>query len=152
VLRSAIDALHSRLTHAAEPLDVEARLALVAEQLRSHLAAADPARPPRSTAADDLRAMLDADLFGVVRLADAAAALGTSVTHLVRAFGTRFGVPPHRYVVGRRIGAARRLLLDGVPPAQVAAAVGFHDQAHLTRHFVRFTGTTPARFAASGRV
>jgi transcriptional regulator GlxA family with amidase domain len=25
--------------------------------------------------------------------------------------------------------------------------VGFHDQAHLTRHFARHVGTTPARYA-----
>jgi AraC-like DNA-binding protein len=150
-LRSAIDGLHSCLTGPAAPLELEARLAVVTDRLRTHLAAAEDAPPAAAGAADDLRAMLDADLFGRLRLADAAAALGTSVTHLVRAFGARFGVPPHRYVVGRRVGEARRLLLAGMPPAQVAAEVGFHDQAHLTRHFTRFTGTTPARFAASAR-
>jgi len=31
------------------------------------------------------------------------------------------------YLVGRRVEAARRLLLDGAPIAAVAAAVGFHD-------------------------
>jgi AraC-like DNA-binding protein len=31
----------------------------------------------------------------------------------------------------------------------VATNVGFHDQAHLTRHFKRHVGTTPARFASS---
>ena len=40
----------------------------------------------------------------------------------------------------------------GGTPAQVAAGVGFHDQAHLTRHFKRYVGTTPARSAASNRV
>jgi len=35
--------------------------------------------------------------------------------------------------------------------AQVAAGVGFHDQAHLTRHFRRHVGTTPARYAAAFR-
>jgi AraC-like DNA-binding protein len=32
----------------------------------------------------------------------------------------------------------------------VGAAVGFHDQSHLTRHFRRHVGTTPGRFARSG--
>jgi AraC-like DNA-binding protein len=150
-LRVAIDDLHARLQEPPDALDLETRLALVSERLRAHLAVPDTATPAATTAADDLRAMLDADLFHTVRLADAAATLGTNVTHLVRAFGRRFGVPPHRYVVGRRVGEARRLLLAGVPPADVAATVGFHDQAHLTRHFVRFTGTTPARFAAGRR-
>ena len=33
--------------------------------------------------------------------------------------------------------------------ADVAAAVGFHDQAHFTRHFKRHTATTPASYARS---
>ena len=33
--------------------------------------------------------------------------------------------------------------------ADVAAAVGFYDQAHFTRHFTQHVGTTPGRFAAS---
>jgi AraC-like DNA-binding protein len=41
------------------------------------------------------------------------------------------------------------LLLEGEPIADVAVAVGFHDQAHLTRHFRRHVGTTPGRFVAS---
>jgi AraC-like DNA-binding protein len=69
----------------------------------------------------------------------------------VRSFGQRFGLPPHRYVTGRRIDLARRLLLDGTPSASVAVASGFSDQAHLHRHFVRHLGTTPGRFAASRR-
>jgi transcriptional regulator GlxA family with amidase domain len=29
----------------------------------------------------------------------------------------------------------------------VATTAGFYDQAHLNRHFRRYLGTTPARFA-----
>jgi AraC-like DNA-binding protein len=58
-------------------------------------------------------------------------------------------VSPHAYVIGRRIEAARRRLLRGDRPADVAVAVGFHDQAHLTRHFKRHTSVTPARYADS---
>jgi AraC-like DNA-binding protein len=40
-------------------------------------------------------------------------------------------------------------MLRGGAPADVAAAVGFHDQAHFTRHFKRHTATTPASYARS---
>ena len=56
-------------------------------------------------------------------------------------------IAPHRYVVGRRVEAARKLLLAGVPIAQTAAEVGFHDQAHFTKQFRRHVGATPGRFA-----
>jgi AraC-like DNA-binding protein len=65
----------------------------------------------------------------------------------VRCFGGRFGLPPHRYLTGRRVDRARRLLLAGAPAADVAAATGFTDQAHLTRHFKRYLGTTPGRYS-----
>jgi AraC-like DNA-binding protein len=67
----------------------------------------------------------------------------------VRAFSAVFGLPPHRYLTGRRIDRARRLLLTGQPIASVAAAVGFHDQAHFTRHFAALVGTTPGRYVTS---
>ncbi|MET0931390.1 MAG: helix-turn-helix domain-containing protein [Aeromicrobium sp.] len=56
-------------------------------------------------------------------------------------------LPPHRYVTSRRVDRARRLLLDGMPAAGVAVAVGFHDQAHLTGHFCRMLGVTPVAYA-----
>jgi AraC-like DNA-binding protein len=94
-----------------------------------------------------LRALLDDRLAEAPTLADAAAELGAGTTRLVRAFTVAYGIPPHRYLTGRRVDRARHLLLAGVAPAEVAAAVGFYDQAHLTRHFVRTLGVTPGRFA-----
>jgi AraC-like DNA-binding protein len=44
------------------------------------------------------------------------------------------------------VDLARRLLLAGYPPARVASAAGFFDQAHLNRHFSRMLGITPGRF------
>jgi hypothetical protein len=45
------------------------------------------------------------------------------------------------------VGERLRLHLRDRP---APAAVGFHDQAHLTRHFRRHVGEAPARFEASG--
>jgi AraC-like DNA-binding protein len=44
------------------------------------------------------------------------------------------------------VDLARRLLLAGQAPAEVATAAGFFDQAHLTRHFRRYLGVGPASF------
>jgi transcriptional regulator GlxA family with amidase domain len=56
-------------------------------------------------------------------------------------------MPPHLYLTGRRVDMARRMLLAGMRPADVATAAGFYDQPHLTRHFRRMLGTSPARYA-----
>jgi AraC-like DNA-binding protein len=86
-----------------------------------------------------------------VTLADFTKATGLSIGHASRAFARTFGVTPHAYVVARRVDRARRLLLDGTAVAEAAVAAGFHDQAHLTRHFRRHTGTTPGCFAQGTR-
>jgi AraC-like DNA-binding protein len=99
--------------------------------------------------ADRLRELLDARVVEGLSLDEAAARLGRHPTHLVRSFTHRHGIPPHRYLTGRRIDLARRLLLAGSAAAEVAVAVGFHDQAHLTRHFTRMLATTPGSYARS---
>ena len=96
--------------------------------------------------AERARAVLDARLFEPVTMAALAAELGTGPTQVARAFRDAFGIPPHRYVLGRRLDAARDRILAGQPLADVAAEVGFTDQAHLTRRFRRFLGTTPGQF------
>ena len=79
-------------------------------------------------------------------MAAAAELLGADPTHLARGFKATFGIAPHAYVVTRRLEIARDRILDGQPLADVAADVGFFDQAHLTRRFKRFLGVTPGRF------
>src|SRR5690606_41927249 len=59
---------------------------------------------------------------------------------------TATGLPPHAYLNSVRIRQARRLLRAGVRPAEVAAEVGFTDQAHLSRHFKRVVGVPPAAY------
>jgi AraC-like DNA-binding protein len=147
LLRTRIGQLHRALDDDA--LEAESRLGPITERLRAHLA---PREAPQARRADRplarrLRDLLDARLVEGLTLDEAGRILHASPTHLVRAFGREFGLPPHTYVTGRRIDRARHLLLDGVPPAEVATAVGFHDQAHLTRHFRRMLGVGPARFA-----
>lgn len=70
---------------------------------------------------------------------------------LLRAFERETGLPPHAWLIQARVARARDLLRAGLPPAEVAAAVGFHDQAHLTRRFHALVGVTPGRFAAEAR-
>ena len=71
---------------------------------------------------------------------------GCSNAALIEGFKLYFGVPPNRYLIQVRIDEARRRLRRGLDIADVAAAVGFADQSHLTRHFKAILGVTPARY------
>lgn len=94
-----------------------------------------------------LRSLLDDRFTETFTIASAAAQVGAHPSHLAREFSRAYGMAPHRYLIARRVDAARRLLGDGCRPADVAARTGFHDQAHLTRHFRRVWGVTPGMFA-----
>jgi AraC-like DNA-binding protein len=143
--------LHRLLGDPSDTLEAESIFALVAARLGQHLGERREADedPPGGSIAEDLRDLLDARLFDGITLAEAGRVLEVSPAHLVRSFTHRFGISPHRYLVGRRIEAARRQLLEGLSVARVAADVGFHDQAHFTKHFKRHVGTTPARYATA---
>jgi AraC-like DNA-binding protein len=150
-IRARVSALHDALACRDDLLEAELRFASLLDSVRARLgdAAADPSSILASELAERLRAYLDAHLFEQATIADAAAELGVGATQLARAFTSAFGIAPHRYVLGRRLDAARTRLLGGQPLADVAAEVGFCDQAHLTRRFRDFLGFTPGQFARS---
>jgi transcriptional regulator of acetoin/glycerol metabolism/AraC-like DNA-binding protein len=70
---------------------------------------------------------------------------GLSAHHFARAFRQSVGTPPHGYLLQRRLEHVEHLLRDTqLPLSQIALAVGFSDQSHLTRHFRRLTGMPPS--------
>ncbi|CAM5654336.1 AraC family transcriptional regulator OS=Streptomyces tendae OX=1932 GN=F3L20_30260 PE=4 SV=1 [Streptomyces tendae] len=148
LLRHRIHRLHAALARTGGEFEAESRLSFIRERLRFHLAGLRPRVPGREAnrLATELRDLLDSRTRVGMSLREAAAVLHAHPTHLIRCFKQTYGLPPHSYLTGKRIDQARRLLLDGHRPADVATAVGFHDQAHLNRHFVRHVGTTPARY------
>ncbi|MGJ7905364.1 AraC family transcriptional regulator [Actinopolyspora sp. H202] len=145
--------LHDSLLLPGETLEAESRLSFVSERLRRHLTERARMMKPVDHAklAVRLRELLDEHLVEGITLRRAANLLHAHPAHLVRAFSGEFGTPPHQYLTGRRVDLARRLLLDGMAPRFVASAAGFHDQPHLSRHFKRVIGTSPARFGRSRR-
>ena len=69
--------------------------------------------------------------------------VGLSKSTLLRAFTKSRGVTPYRYLENIRIGAAKKLLEQGVAPIDAALQTGFSDQSHFTNYFNRFIGLAP---------
>lgn len=90
---------------------------------------------------------IEANLSNEITLTDLATLAGVSSTYFGRAFRESTGVASHQYMIRRRVQRAKELLARReLPIAEIALAVGFADQSHMTRHFRRIVGTTPWRF------
>jgi AraC-like DNA-binding protein len=116
-----------------------------AERLTLPQAGAEP------TAVARAQAYLEAHAAEQVSLARMAAEVALSPFHLVRVFRRAVGVPPHVYLENIRIRRAQRLIADGVGLADVAYAVGYSSQSHLTTRFRRIIGVTPGAYRAALR-
>ena len=68
---------------------------------------------------------------------------GLSKSALLRAFVKSKGVTPYGYLENIRIGKAKKLLEQGVPPIEAALRTGFSDQSHFTNCWSRFIGLSP---------
>lgn len=115
----------------------------------STLVAATPGAP-HSLAPSRLRRVLDfieAHLADEIELDDLAGVAGSSRFHFARAFRDATGFPPYRYLVHRRIEAAKTLLLEGnLSVDEIAIRSGFKSSAQFAVMFKQVFGTTPSRF------
>ncbi|WP_025600364.1 helix-turn-helix transcriptional regulator [Burkholderia sp. WSM2230] len=106
---------------------------------------------PSRVAPDDARVAvmkerLTGDLLESVTLAELAQAAGLSPFHAARLFNRTTGLPPHAWRNQVRLQRALAPLRAGVAVTDVAAASGFTDQSHFTRHFRRMFGVPPGRW------
>lgn len=72
--------------------------------------------------------------------------VGLSKSTLLRAFTKSKGVTPYSYLENIRIGEAKKLLEQGVPPIEAAMQTGFSDQSHFTNSFSRYIGLAPGLY------
>jgi AraC family transcriptional regulator len=73
--------------------------------------------------------------------------IAVSKGHFSRAFKKRVGLPPMAFIATRRVERAKTMLISTRESiANIAAACGFGDQAHLTRRFHCAVGVTPGRY------
>jgi AraC family transcriptional regulator len=91
--------------------------------------------------------MLDERYAHRVRVSDLARGSGLSPGHLAELFTRDVGVPPHRYLLERRLERAAELLVDSdLPITAIALEVGFGSGPHLSRAFRASTGCSPREY------
>uniref|UniRef100_UPI000477563A AraC family transcriptional regulator n=1 Tax=Nocardiopsis baichengensis TaxID=280240 RepID=UPI000477563A len=123
VLRAAHRAAEQGDRLSASTLTRQALHRLLAGHATSPAHGAGTPAPRRMVA--EAREALRSRMADPPTLEELAAGVGVSAFALLRAFRRDLGLPPHAYLNDVRVERARRLLAEGSPPAEVAAAGGF---------------------------
>lgn len=126
--------------------------ALAAHVLRKY--AAHPNKLKRgglsSSALRSVTEHIEDRLADPISLQDLANIAGMSTHQLVRRFKESTGMPPHQYLLRRRVERARVLLRrKDLTILEVALACGFSGQSHFALIFRLHTGVTPRAFRRS---
>ena len=132
----------------AEPLERDDALAGLALALDSASAVRSIRKSADFAAAKRAREYLDASCSQTITLDELAVVSGQDRWNLSRDFRTFYGTSPYHYLIMRRLDAARAMMLRGLSLVDTAAAAGFADQSHMTRHFRDAYGMPPARWLA----
>ena len=97
------------------------------------------------------RELMDADPAEQHSLWNLSAQVGMSPFLFARIFRELIGVPPHRYLLRRRLERARYLIASGMSVTETCYEVGFNNLSHFARSFRRHFGFLPSRTISSGR-
>lgn len=140
-------ALHQQIMSGSREFDREERLLLLLSRLLRLCGQPFQAPPPAGReAVERARAFMEEHCGERITLERVAGEAGLSKSALLRAFAREKGVTPYNYLESLRIGEAKKLLEQGVPPAEAALRTGFSDQSHFTNYFSRFIGLSPGAY------
>jgi transcriptional regulator GlxA family with amidase domain len=113
------------------------------------LTSQDPALLRRLLRAKDRMDAASQEAWPVRRLARVS---GVSEAHFARSFKQAFGVPPHRYLLTRRIERASALLRDtDLPITEIAFQTGWESLGTFGRTFRDITGESPGAIRERAR-
>ena len=82
-----------------------------------------------------------------ISLGELAGRCALSEYHFARMFRESFGLPPHQYLLARRLTRARELLRGTRQPlGEIALACGFASPSHFANRFKQALGGTPGEY------
>ena len=128
------------------PFEAEQLVALVDQVARHRGEESAQASPHPEARVRRLDAYIRANLAQRLPVDDLAKAAGLSVFYFTRMFKAATGRTPHDYVMEVRVEEAQRLVTEtSLPMAEIAARLGFANQAHFSAAFRRKRGCAPSR-------
>lgn len=127
---------------------LRASVALLAGRTARLIEAASPETSPRESALQRrFEALIEAHFTEHLPVAEYAAHLAVSPTHLSRVMRAATGKPASAAIEERVIREARRnLAYSNLTVSEIAYALGYNDPAYFSRVFSRATGLSPRAF------
>lgn len=135
----------------ATPLFLESMALSVHRHLHRHYLGRSLHTPRRSGLAgwQERRSKdyIEAHLHGSIGLLELARHCQLSPSQFGRAFKQSVGMPPHQWIMSRRLARARILLVQQqIPLTHIARLSGFADASHLAREFRKSEGLTATQW------
>lgn len=94
-----------------------------------------------------LAEFIETHLADPLTLGQLAGMCALSEYHFARMFRESFGLPPHQYLLARRLEHARGLLRHtAIPLGDVALSCGFASASHFSNRFRQVMGATPGEY------
>lgn len=143
------DDLFDALEHGENPLESDEKLVCFLMQHCFALRDFAPARNRPEGPLARVREMLMDQLTDKVTVAAIADVSGLSPYHLIRSFKQAYGQTPHAFQLDQRINRAKQLLKRGHAIVEVAHELGFADQSHFQRNFMKRHAVTPRVYQRS---
>jgi AraC-like DNA-binding protein len=147
---NGISSLHKAILGGAGMLESESRLLWMMTQLIKQYAdigSSEGHVGKEKRAIRQVRHYIEEHFAENVSLHMLAQHVSLSPYYLLRAFRAEVGMPPYAYLESVRIRHTQRLIKAGMSLAEVAAAVGFSSQSHMSRLFKKIIGVTPGQYA-----
>ncbi|WP_158859321.1 helix-turn-helix domain-containing protein [Lunatibacter salilacus] len=119
-------------------------------QLLSNFINPEPPLPPTKIMRYNLQPILNfiqANLHAEITVDDLATMACFSKDHFTRIFKSILGIPPHEYLIRKRIEKAQALLVTSdLSQAQIMEETGIRNVSYFSRMFKKHTYKTPAEF------
>ncbi|MPR03473.1 hypothetical protein ALQ18_01789 [Pseudomonas marginalis pv. marginalis] len=123
---------------------------MLSHTLLSQVGARDGLRLKGGLAAHQRRLLvdyIDHHLQDPISLSQLAAMCTLSEYHFARMFRQSFGLPPHQYLLARRLAHAQSLLRSGaLALGEIAWLCGFASASHFSQRFRQAMGATPGEY------